>query len=375
MGMACVKALPTEHEDILGRRAKKNQLKQQQAVKDEADLDEAGAATPRAQKPKKREEPNLIADILKRAKAGSEQDRLAAALAAAPDAADENSSSGGEQEAGGPSLELLLGGPASESYSSAARPKVLAPPAGRAPHGSLSTASRLPQAVESLKALGHSERIVRAAARLGVPLPSTKEEDEKYGFIDEYIDDLLGVPPSKRPADWKRPTASETEAALRGLPPSIIYEDGRHGPPREVIMRPREYEHEYLQDKKLAQVLETDVQVPTSGRPSLTGRPSLLGGQRSTLGGQEVPDYLSAVINGWATIDAEAPGGDGAPSAADARLLPPLDREDEPATDARPLPRQAASGSGLRPRVDVAERVLADDGRPAPKRKAQARPA
>merc|ERR1719195_209488 len=132
----------------------------------------------------------------------------------------------------------------------------------------------------SLKAMGHSEQVVKAAARLGVPLPSTKEEDEAYGTLDAYIDDVLGVPDSKRPKEWRqRASILDSEAALGGQLPDIIFGDGRRGPALDPSAR-----RDSTRETQLAQVSETNVSVPDSGRPSLTGRPSTAGGTSHGVG-------------------------------------------------------------------------------------------
>lgn len=75
----------------------------------------------------------------------------------------------------------------------------------------------------------YSSAVLNHAARLGVPLP-IDDEEEPYGVLDEYVDDLLGTPLQERPAEWQQPSQDQTEAELPKSVPNIIYADGRKGP-------------------------------------------------------------------------------------------------------------------------------------------------
>merc|ERR1712183_886858 len=75
---------------------------------------------------------------------------------------------------------------------------------------------------------------MQAAAWLsGRKLDSAEPEEEQYGYLEDYIDDLLETPAQDRPAEWQRPTFGASEAALKDTSgkANIIYEDGRNAPP------------------------------------------------------------------------------------------------------------------------------------------------
>lgn len=105
-----------------------------------------------------------------------------------------------------------------------------------------------------------SMAVMRAAARHGVPLPSLDTDEGPYGLLDEYVDDLLGIPLKDRPKDWKRPSINDSEAALKAAVPHIVYSDGRRGPPERAAPQ----------------------------RESRTAKSS---------------PYLNGVLTGWASID------------------------------------------------------------------------
>ncbi|CAE8599661.1 unnamed protein product [Polarella glacialis] len=77
-----------------------------------------------------------------------------------------------------------------------------------------------------------SAAAVKAAARAGVPLPNL-DEDEPYGLMDDYVDDLLGIPKNKRSG----PTLRAPGAALQGAVPQIIFGDGTRGVPEKAMPR------------------------------------------------------------------------------------------------------------------------------------------
>lgn len=74
------------------------------------------------------------------------------------------------------------------------------------------------------------------AARLGVLLPGD-DDDEEYGVLDEYMDDLLGTPMKDRPQEWQQPSKDQTGAALPAATPNIIFADGRKGPLEDTAQR------------------------------------------------------------------------------------------------------------------------------------------
>ena len=55
---------------------------------------------------------------------------------------------------------------------------------------------------------------------------SPSQETEAYGLLDEYVDDLLGIPQKDRPVSWSRPSWQETAASM----PKMVLEDGSRGP-------------------------------------------------------------------------------------------------------------------------------------------------
>eukprot|EP00931_Biecheleriopsis_adriatica_P094940 TRINITY_DN68572_c0_g1_i1.p1 TRINITY_DN68572_c0_g1~~TRINITY_DN68572_c0_g1_i1.p1 ORF type:complete len:284 (+),score=46.44 TRINITY_DN68572_c0_g1_i1:93-854(+) len=116
------------------------------------------------------------------------------------------------------------------------------------------------------------------AARLGIPIPSQDVDDEPYGVMDDYVDDLLGIPKKDRPAGWKAPSLNETEASLGKTVPKIIYQDGRRAPLPNLPQRERVAQQEFSQSR--------------------TTKPAdASGGLKSST------PYMSGVLSGWATID------------------------------------------------------------------------
>lgn len=85
--------------------------------------------------------------------------------------------------------------------------------------------------------------------------PEAPEAPEPYGLIDEYVDDLLGIPPEERPS-WQRPSWHQTGSSMDV--PEMVLQDGSRAPA-----------------------------LPASeNRASQTPTP-----------------YLEGVLNGWAAID------------------------------------------------------------------------
>jgi len=212
------------------------------------------------------------------------------------------------------------------------------------------------------RAAGPSPATVHAA-RHGVPLPAAEEDDEAYGLLDEYVDDLLGIPQARRPNDWKRPSIKDTEASLQGATPQIIFGDGRRGPPKEA-MPPRESLQEEL----------GPMEVPRDQRPSLVPPP----GATAAAGARGSTPYMSGVITGWASIDAQAvnqkvAGGEG-PEPRAARGAEPEARAagaPAPASGAKELPKPASrAAEALELEPEAVELRVTEDRRPAPKRKA-----
>jgi len=320
MGLLCSKGFPKEYEDIIaGVRKKQPKTGENNAPV----IEEVTAAEPPAPKPvvQQRKEDVLINNLLQRAKAGGEEERIAAAMAAAPevDASDLRSEASevsnndermqrlkkmlGNRGSSSSNivppaadddddetqafdrrehlrkLQALLGttGPASSSNApppvveeaidtaatySASRPVITGPAEFDARRSPVNTG---PSELDTLKAQGHSEEVVREAARLGLTLPSTAstaEEDKAYGAIDVHIGDMLGAPADRRPAAWERQPDS-------GRP---------------------------------------SLEGPGSGRPSFTNRPSLGPSQRPSLEGgrpsleggrPSVTRYMGTVIGDW----------------------------------------------------------------------------
>jgi len=346
MGHACARGLPNEYEEaIAGRlngkwqpkRANKtapakeptdseNVIENNQDVKGKPQQTEAQA--------RQLEDDDFVNNLLRRANAGGSEERVAAAIAAAPEVHDDGDSDVSEDDG---KVQRLLGGafPASSSTAPVAvqdamlelmngRERLAQPQQLELKHMDLSANKKCPgshgtSGLASLKAMGHSEQVVRAAARLGVLLPSTKEEDEAYGSLDAYVDDLLDIPHSQRPKGWQqRPSIVDSEAALTGREPAIIFGDGRRGPALDPAAQ-----RESMREKQLAQVLETNVSVPDSGRPSLVGRPSVAG-RPSWTAGATAP-YLGNVLDGWASIDGEeAETKNQAPPDPAVRILPEI---------------------------------------------------
>ena len=63
--------------------------------------------------------------------------------------------------------------------------------------------------------------------------------DEAYGLLDEYVDDLLGIPWQDRPGAWSRPSWQETARASGMSMPEMVMEDGSRGPALQTLP-PRE---------------------------------------------------------------------------------------------------------------------------------------
>eukprot|EP00435_Cladocopium_sp_Y103_P071794 s10_g38.t1 len=53
--------------------------------------------------------------------------------------------------------------------------------------------------------------------------PEAPEAPEPYGLIDEYVDDLLGIPPEERPS-WQRPSWHQTGSSMDV--PEMVLQDG-----------------------------------------------------------------------------------------------------------------------------------------------------
>mmetsp|Transcript_7584 Transcript_7584/g.9413 ORF Transcript_7584/g.9413 Transcript_7584/m.9413 type:complete len:169 (+) Transcript_7584:55-561(+) len=58
-------------------------------------------------------------------------------------------------------------------------------------------------------------------------LPPEPKEPEPYGLIDEYVDDLLGIPQEERPS-WQRPSWQQTGSSMDV--PKMVLQDGSRGP-------------------------------------------------------------------------------------------------------------------------------------------------
>lgn len=84
--------------------------------------------------------------------------------------------------------------------------------------------------------------------------PEAPEAPEPYGLIDEYVDDLLGIPPEERPS-WQRPSWHQTGSSMDV--PEMVLQDGSRAPA-----------------------------LPAENRALQTPTP-----------------YLEGVLNGWAAID------------------------------------------------------------------------
>jgi len=106
-----------------------------------------------------------------------------------------------------------------------------------------------------------SAAAMRYAAKMGVALP-THDEAEPYTALDNYVDDLLGIPPDERAAHWERPSDA---TVLSAMPEAIRKSSG----PKPPSM-PQE-------DDPLDDNLQKELVTP----------------------------YFSNVIGGWASIDAE----------------------------------------------------------------------
>mmetsp|Transcript_26702 Transcript_26702/g.50173 ORF Transcript_26702/g.50173 Transcript_26702/m.50173 type:complete len:209 (-) Transcript_26702:82-708(-) len=106
--------------------------------------------------------------------------------------------------------------------------------------------------------------------------PSSPSEAEDYGLLDEYVDDLLGIPPQDRPAVWTRPSWQETAASLTSAVPAMVLQDGSKGPALAAL-------------------------------PAREGD-RVNGGQLSQTRQEPLPatPYLAGVLTGWAEIDRSA---------------------------------------------------------------------
>lgn len=77
-----------------------------------------------------------------------------------------------------------------------------------------------------------SVHAMRAALAHQVPLPL--EDDEEYGPLDEYVDQLLGTSTGDgRP----RPDPIDHDDFLRGEMPQIIFADGTRGPAPDLVKK------------------------------------------------------------------------------------------------------------------------------------------
>lgn len=148
----------------------------------------------------------------------------------------------------------------------------VAPPAGMpaAPRAAASVSVAAPRAAQQRSSRSEpSAAAKRAAARHGVPL--LNDEEQPYGLMDEYMDDLLGIDKKERDSNWKRPSLQETETSLREAP-QIVYEDGSKGPMNSRMPR----KETLVEEKENASKLDKKG-VPTA--------------------------YLSGVLNDWADVD------------------------------------------------------------------------
>lgn len=340
MGLGCGKAfLPTEDDVVLGSRqqrrdsprAKENAKAEGGAAPETSPAHEEGQPSQTSKKnAKKKEDADPVAELLKRAKAGGTEEKVAAALAASPKADAEDDSDGETDQR---LFMKLLGGSGSPTAAAPAASARASAPNGAASQGPTAASSSSSRA--SIPA-GYSVAAMRAAARAGVPLPLAGErEEEAYGLLDEYVDDLLGVPEAQRPSDRKRPAA---EASFRGTTPDIIYNDGRRGPPLQSMPGLEE---------------DSPAKVPADPRPSLVPPPGSKAAPKTS------DEFMSGVIHGWASIDA-------VPKAADPRL-------EAPAAAGAPPPAPPGPPPGASPQA-VTLKIVEERG-PAPKRKAASRTA
>ncbi|CAE7232322.1 unnamed protein product [Symbiodinium natans] len=106
---------------------------------------------------------------------------------------------------------------------------------------------------------------------------SSPDSQEAYGLLDEYVDDLLGIPPKDRPVSWSRPSWQET-ALASGMSemPEMVLEDGSRGPALPSLPL-----RETLQSEPASSSREPAQPVPAT-------------------------PYLAGVLNGWAVIDRSA---------------------------------------------------------------------
>lgn len=199
---------------------------------------------------------NVVADVLNRASGGAGGSAARRSGKAASSDDDDF-------------LEQLLGSSGS-----------IAPPAGA------STSSRpakppAPTVAPSVAApatIQYSAAAVKAA-RLGVPMPDTSDEG-RYDILDDYVDNLLGIPKADRPSGWQRPSVADTEKALPRPAPQIIYSNGTRGPPVQA-----------LPPRQAPNVQEASRAKDGSSAASAPGKAS---------------PFLNGVIGGWAGIDAES---------------------------------------------------------------------
>jgi len=373
MGHACAKGFPIEYEEAIAGRLngkwRPNHANTTAPAKETtgSEVDEESNNSvngkPQQMKPQvhKFEDDDFINSLLGRANAaGGNQERLTASLAAAPDVHDDGDSEASEDDG---KIHRLLGGPfpAKSSIAPVSMQDAMLDFMNGREREKLTQPQKLdprsksggdgPLGMASLKAMGHSEQVVRAVARLGVPLPSTRKEDEVYGTLDAIVDDVLGVPHSRRPKGWQqRPSIVDSEAALTGKIPDMIFEDGRRGPPLHLSAQ-----RESIREKQLAQVLETNVSVPDSGRPSLVGRPSVVG--RASWSAGATKPYLGNVLDGWSSIDGDEAGDkqQALPDQA-AKILPEIDT----------LGALGAGAAGGVPRSHLGSAATASPQQPAP---------
>mmetsp|Transcript_24367 Transcript_24367/g.56627 ORF Transcript_24367/g.56627 Transcript_24367/m.56627 type:complete len:303 (+) Transcript_24367:81-989(+) len=233
-------------------------------------------------------------------------------------------------------FEILVGsqGPQGGSSSSrpAAKPAVRNLPPNGAPAPRSGSSGKLPKDMSQVSAAA-----VRAAAQAGVPLPLAGDEDDEYGHVDNYVDDLLGTPMKDRPEEWRnRSIEAAAEAALSAEMPNIIFANGRKGPPLEAKPEmPRLKEQEPI-----------EMSYPD---PS----------QLST----QVSPYLNGVLTGWATVDLPALDSKGADGPAEGvKTAAPA--------DPRPQPKESAASLGDAPAAAAAAAAAAA---PRPKAKAKAK--
>lgn len=209
-------------------------------------------------------------------------------------------------------LRNLLGPPISVARASAAPPDPLfapnpapvrAPVAPAAGESSAPAAgqSRGPGSTSSGEAQRLSLKMQKHLLATGVPPPS--QEEEPYGLLDDYVDDLLGVRAQDRPADWQRPDMADPQFqdAIRGMTPQIIFADGTKGPPPRPMPTPERMLETYTMPDEFA------YKPPSDAKPNV------------------VTPLLDGVLTRWANVDANAvpvKKGDVVPTAKK-RVQPP----------------------------------------------------